>query len=136
MVKTSTILVGKAVSVLCLAWLIMIVGFSLVYSGCGGSRSADNPPPTSCMGLQCAVITTQTDMTCPQVSGHNYRWYGAATSSNLTVYLFYLLEQYDEQGNETTFQKSAKLTGAQEVPLACHYSINAGIEYQNDIAKE
>ena len=123
-------------SALYLICLIALWTSILVCSGCGGSHPADDAPATSCMGLQCAVVTRQTDLSCPQVNGHNYRWYASATQANLTVYFFYLLETYDEQGNLTTQQKTANLAGSQGVPLTCNYDVNSGNDYLNEISKE
>jgi hypothetical protein len=103
---------------------------------CGGSRPPDNPPPTSCFGLHCATLPKRFDNSCPQFSGKNNRTYAAATQANLTVYFFYLINQYDGQGNVTPSQNSATLQGSTEVPLSCDYDFKNGTQYQYDIVKE
>ena len=119
----------------CRSYLLLPVLLTVMLAGCGGVKSPA-PAPTNCQGLQCATLFKKYDVSCPQNSGRNNRTYASATQSNLTVNFFYLLNQYDGQGNQTSFQNSAVLDKTTEVPLACDYDVKGGTQYQYDITKE
>jgi hypothetical protein len=115
--------------------LVLVSVLLIVCSGCGGGHEP-NPNPSSCMGLSCALLFQNYDASCPQSNGKNYRTSASASYGNLTVFFFYLLEQYDEQGNLTTTQMQATLPGSGAQPLACNYEIDNGLLYKNTIVKE
>jgi hypothetical protein len=114
----------------------ILVGALSSMSGCGGAAEGPTSLPTSCLGLNCALLYTRLDTSCPQVSGKNNRTYGAASQSNLTVNFSYRVEQTDGMGNLTVTQYQIALQGSQEVPLACDYDFKNGTQYQYDIVKE
>ena len=113
--------------------LLVLVSLGI---SCGGSHPPDNPPPTTCFGIHCASLAKRYDVSCPQISGKNNRTYASATQANLTVFFFYLLNQYDGAGNVTPFQQTATLNGSAGVPLSCDYDFKNGTQYQYDIVKE
>lgn len=118
-----------------LGTLFTIAPLLVTLSGCGGAHPPA-PASTNCAGLHCATLFKKLDVSCPQNSGRNNRTYASATQANLTVNFFYLLNQYDGQGNRSTFQNSAVLATTNEVPLACDYDVKGGTQYQYDIQKE
>jgi hypothetical protein len=129
--------VGKFQRIKQSSFLSVLVVLVLYLASCGAVRRPD-PPPSTCVGLHCATVYKRSDSTCVQVTGgENKRTYAAATQSNLTVYFFYLVTEYDGHGSVTaTYHQNAILNGNQEVRTTCDYDFKNGTQYRYDLAKE